>query len=282
LGDVANSIAILDFVGIRSFSILMDKLGGLFTKIARVALFVLVGSLQELSYLFFKIKNGAIGVFTKGLEFLRIAFTALGTAIKFIGTAISIIGRVMLSNPIILVITAIAALAILVIANWEKVKNFFANFFSGLVEKFQNVRDFFTNIFSSIAEKFQSVKTFFADVFNGITEKFQNFIKIGTFIKDFIKEVFDFLINTITDNPIFKIIEKGIGFVKNLIGGGDIKISNPINTVKEAVGLNSPVKPANNSQVYNINISSQGNPMEVAKEVSRELEKQQQLSMVGF
>ncbi|MDR2008101.1 MAG: hypothetical protein LBQ34_03915 [Alphaproteobacteria bacterium] len=260
----------------------MDKLGGLFTKIARVALFVLVGSLQELSYLFFKIKNGAIGVFTKGLEFLRIAFTALGTAIKFIGTAISIIGRVMLSNPIILVITAIAALAILVIANWEKVKNFFANFFSGLVEKFQNVRDFFTNIFSSIAEKFQSVKTFFADVFNGITEKFQNFIKIGTFIKDFIKEVFDFLINTITDNPIFKIIEKGIGFVKNLIGGGDIKISNPINTVKEAVGLNSPVKPANNSQVYNINISSQGNPMEVAKEVSRELEKQQQLSMVGF
>ena len=81
-------------------------------------------------------------------------------------------------------------------------------------------------------------------------------------------------------------LDKGITIAKNLFSSEETKvaISNEgVNKVREASKLGSNLSSNNtsNNQTYNINVTGANQPIDTAKEVSREISKVEQLSLIG-
>lgn len=101
-------------------------------------------------------------------------------------------------------------------------------------------------------------------------------------VKEFFVGFFDWLSN----NGFFKMMDKGISIAKSLFSSSETKVAvsnDGVNKVKEAsmIGGSSSTSSNNNNQTYNINVTGSQNPVDTAKQVSRELAKAEQLSMVG-
>ncbi len=101
-------------------------------------------------------------------------------------------------------------------------------------------------------------------------------------VKEFFVGFFDWLSN----NGFFKMMDKGISVAKSLFSSSETKVAvsnDGVNKVKEAsmIGGSSSTSSNNNNQTYNINVNGSQNPVDTAKEMSRELAKAEQLSMVG-
>lgn len=86
---------------------------------------------------------------------------ALGNVLKAIGAGIvamagafKALGAALLANPILIVIAAIAAIAILVITNWDTVKQWLATFWEWLKVGFTAIGDFFVWIWGKITGVF--------------------------------------------------------------------------------------------------------------------------------
>ncbi|MED4373989.1 hypothetical protein P9216_24030, partial [Bacillus licheniformis] len=56
----------------------------------------------------------------------------LGTTIKWIGSVIGMVGKAFLTNPILMVVAAIAAAAYLIITNWGPISEFFSGLWEGI------------------------------------------------------------------------------------------------------------------------------------------------------
>lgn len=110
------------------------------------------------------------------------ALLAVGTAAKVVAflfsgplvTAIKLVGKVMLKNPILLVIAAIAFGVYKIIKHWNKIKGFFKGLWAGIKQTFKAA--FKSMIFFAampvmvILQKWSVIKTFFANVWSGIKE----------------------------------------------------------------------------------------------------------------
>lgn len=101
-------------------------------------------------------------------------------------------------------------------------------------------------------------------------------------VKEFFVGFFDWLSN----NGFFKMMDKGISIAKSLFSSSETKVAvsnDGVNKVKEAsmIGGSSSTSSNNNNQTYNINVNGSQNPVDTAKQMSRELAKAEQLSMVG-
>ena len=70
--------------------------------------------------------------FKKGIE----TFLALKNAFGIVGGAFKSLGALMMANPIILIIAAIAVAALLIITHWEPIKEFFVNLWGGITAVF--------------------------------------------------------------------------------------------------------------------------------------------------
>ncbi len=112
----------------------------------------------------------ALGITTllAPLAFLKMSISALGggfglfsklamggiSTIKMIGTVFMTVGRMMLANPILLAITAIAVAAYLIYKNWEPIKGFFVGVWNSVVSAFQTGIDWIKNIIRSVDSVF--------------------------------------------------------------------------------------------------------------------------------
>lgn len=67
----------------------------------------------------------------------NVHFPKLGGAIKGIGSIFSSLGSMMMANPVMLILAAIAAIALIIITNWDAVKPFFEWLWNALVGIFQ-------------------------------------------------------------------------------------------------------------------------------------------------
>lgn len=125
----------------------------------------------------------AISKLSLGFGYL-IGYIAKG-AIMF-GKAILMMSRALLTNPIGLLITAIAVAAYLIYDNWEPISAWFSNLWTNIKDYFQTFCTWVQNIWAGATEwvsnAWSGVSAFFEQLWNGITQGFiayWNFV-IGT------------------------------------------------------------------------------------------------------
>ena len=166
------------FTKVRQWADANPSLAGTLTKIV-VGLILFVGGLSALALVlttvlaplaFLKMTLGTLGgsfaLISKGVM--------LGvSAVKMLGTVFMTVGRMMLANPILLAITAIAVAAYLIYKNWEPIKAFFADIWQSLK----------VGVNSAIT----TIKTAFNGGIQGISALILNWSPIGLFYKVFAK-----------------------------------------------------------------------------------------------
>ena len=97
----------------------------------------------------------AVGVVLPVLQ--TMASVILGTvvsAVTQLGMALGLVFKMLMANPIVLVIAGIAAAAFLIIQNWEQVKTWFAEFFDWVGEKWRSLSGWVGGVASTLGGLF--------------------------------------------------------------------------------------------------------------------------------
>lgn len=136
--------------------VLLTGVGGLLVAVGGI-----LGPLAFVRYTF-ALMGGAGTVAATVLRVLStILIGPLATALRLVGTVILFVGRAMLANPILLLITAIAAAAYLIYENWGPIKDFFVDLWGSISEALGNawqfVKDSFNSVVTWIMAKIQPV-----------------------------------------------------------------------------------------------------------------------------
>lgn len=141
------------------------RLFGLTSRQARTAIRLFTGG-------FNLIRSGATGfvsVLGKIMAFARLFGSSLvsvgvkvGQAFMMIGRVIAILGRAMLTNPIVLIGMAIAGVAYLIYKNWDTVKPILVGFWQSIVQSASSAWQWLVGIWSGFT-------TWFGGLWTGIT-----------------------------------------------------------------------------------------------------------------
>ena len=127
-----------------------------------------------------KVKTFTTAVYTTSLKILGFVLGGLSKVFKLVAVGIRILSVAMMSNPIGLILSGIALVAGLIIANWDKVKAWFMSFIEWLrpiwepiVELFslawQSIGDFFYNIFGGMFEWFGDKLSWVGDAISSVS-----------------------------------------------------------------------------------------------------------------
>jgi hypothetical protein len=154
-----------------------------------------------------------VGLLTGRIGLLRYAGAMGGLALRvlpLLANAIRIVGLALTANPIGLAITAIAAAAALVIANWEPVKAFFEGIWDKVGPYFSAAWEGFKKILSwtplgLIVKYWGPISTFFGNMFGGLGK--------------IIGSVFDWISNKI--KTVTETVGKVAGWLSDTFGIGD-------------------------------------------------------------
>lgn len=214
-------------------------------------------------------------IYQKTIKTLSFVCMGVVKAFRAIAIAIRVVSVALISNPIGLILAAIAAIAALIILNWDKVKVWFNSFIEWISPAFSAVTDGIKENWSALTEFFKGlidgIKSFFEPFFQWIEEKFswindmyQNITgKIGAVIdgaKDIAGGVKDFGSGA---------VKSAYNGVKSFFGFGDDE-----NLIKETI---SPKPDMANNRNYNFNfgdinpnIDEAGLKRAVIKEIDRQ------------
>lgn len=158
-------------------------------------------------------------------KFISIASSAIGglvKAIRFVSTVISILSRVLMANPILLLIAAIAFGVYMIIKHWDKVKAFFIKVWEGVKAIFRGfvntVKTIILNFTPAglIYKHWDKIKAFFSKIWDGVKETFWN--------------VIDWIAGLGT-----KFYEAGKNIINSIWEGIKSMVMAPINAVKDMV-----------------------------------------------
>jgi TP901 family phage tail tape measure protein len=198
---------------------------------------------------------GGLNMLGKSSIFANMSFKTLFATIKTGGVAL-------LTNPVFLVGAALAGAAMLIIANWEKVKAFFVGFGAGIAPAFAplfGIGKSLANVFSPLFKVLGSLFSFIRSLFGGDsvdTSKYESFgQKVGTsfryafmpltFVFKLISGVFgligsffNFIIKSATavSNILVAPFKLFISILKSVFGTALNVIANPFGAIKALVG----------------------------------------------
>jgi phage-related protein len=144
--------------------------------------------------------KGAIGFLTPFFNSTTKIKIAIGALIAvMVGpliSAVASLGIALAANPIGLILTAIAALAVawfVVITRWDEVKAYFTKFWDYLGDKFGVFRDIIAAVMApfiyiplKIISNWETISKFFTDLWDGVTGVFQ---RAWNIIKDIVDKV---------------------------------------------------------------------------------------------
>jgi TP901 family phage tail tape measure protein len=103
------------------------------------------------------------------LSFTRLApvITAVGTALRFAGTAVMFLGRMLLLNPIGLAVTVIAGAVFLIYKYWGPLSAWFTELWGGIRATFASVYDWIVGKVAYLMELPGRIKSKFGSLFGG-------------------------------------------------------------------------------------------------------------------
>lgn len=159
------------------------------------------------------------------------AVAALAPVLMAIGTAISAVGAAMsflAANPVVLIIAAIAALIaviVLLVKNWDTVKEKALEVWNRIKEIFGGVAEWFREKFSAaweaIKEVFSKVAEFFGGIWETIKSKFTDLaVSVGDAISGAVRSGINGVISMIenTINGAIRLINGAIGLINKIPG----------------------------------------------------------------
>lgn len=159
------------------------------------------------------------------------AVAALAPVLMAIGTAISAVGAAMsflAANPVVLIIAAIAALIaviVLLVKNWDTVKEKALEVWNRIKEIFGGVADWFREKFAAAYEAikgvFSSVAEFFGGIWETIKSRFTDLaVAVGSAISGAVRSGINGVISMIenTINRAIRIINGAIGLINKIPG----------------------------------------------------------------
>ena len=158
---------------------------------------------------------------------------------------IAAIATAVLTSPITLVVLAIAALiaiVVLLIKNWDKVKETAQKCWEGIKNVFSGIgswfKDKFQDAYNGIKNVFSNIGKFFSGIWNGIKNTFSKLgTSIGNAISNSVKSGINGVISLIerTINSAIRLINGGIGMI-NLIPGVSVGTINTLSLPRLAKG----------------------------------------------
>lgn len=182
----------------------------------------------------------AIGLVTGALALYNIAVGICNGVTWLFNGALAV-----LTSPITLVIAAIAGLVagiILLIKNWDKVKEVAINCWSKITQTFSNIGSWFSNKFqeayNGITKVFNNIGNFFGNVWNKIKNTFSDLgTKIGDAMSGAVKSGINGVLGMVerTVNKFVNMINGAIGIINN-IPGVNISKLNTLNIPRLAQG----------------------------------------------
>lgn len=145
-------------------------------------------------------------------------FTLIKNLVIGFGQALLWLGRTMLANPILLAITLIAVAAYAIYKNWEPIKAFFLELWSGISKwansAWQSITQSASNAWSMITNKVGTVWNTIKGTFNqGVHSVIDIFQYLWTTFKNIIKSVDQ----VFTNNPILNFLLFPIGIPRMII-----------------------------------------------------------------
>ena len=180
--------------------------------------------------------------------------TAGGTSLGFVGELKKIVlgfralSLAFLSNPIGLILTAIAAAGALIYKYWDHVKAFFTGFFEGLRKNIAPVTDVFNGFFTAVKTAFSplmpifsKISSFFSSLFgqsSATKEEIEGLTNAGTKFGEVVAGAINFVLT-----PIKLLIE----FITTAINGINTLIDSAKNlditkSIKEGLGVGDGVE----------------------------------------
>lgn len=187
-----------------------------------------------LGYGFTFLKGGVLsimGIFTQArtaFSLVRLGLTALVPIIKSVGAAF-------MSNPIGAAIGIIAALAAVVIANWEPISAFFKRILAPVIERFQKVREAVIAFWEKTKQVIRDVKEWFSDTWVG---KAWNWVMGGSNKEEKPPKVGDTVssvVNQISATPAVEIPRSEISTASNT---SNVSVNAPI-TINTSPGMSA-------------------------------------------
>lgn len=165
---------------------------------------------------------------------LAAIISGIGGAIGALGTGLKALGAALLANPIILIITAIAAVALLIILNWDTVKVWLTNFWIWLQWLFGVIGEFFTAVWTAISTFFVGIWQAIVNAITaGLTWVQTLWTTVWTAVRDFFVGIWNTVaaaatavwnailaVATTVWNAITGAIGTAVNAVKSVIDGG--------------------------------------------------------------
>lgn len=166
----------------------------------------------------------AVAALSPILAALSTVFGVLSTAIGAVSTALTFLS----ANPVVLIIAAIAALIaviVLLVKNWDTVKEKALEVWNRIKEIFGGVAEWFREKFSAaweaIKEVFSSVAEFFGGIWETIKSKFTDLaVSVGDAISGAVRSGINGVISMIenTINGAIRLINGAIGLINKIPG----------------------------------------------------------------
>ncbi|TKX33232.1 phage tail tape measure protein, partial [Campylobacter taeniopygiae] len=182
-----------------------------------------------------------------------------------------------LTNPIGLALMAIAAIAALVIMNWDKVKAFFINFIGKISSAFSAFGDFFKGVWQGIGEFFSSL---WDSLFGWFSSKFEWLSNAFSKIKDIAKSVASFFGFNEKENTISnESNEIKQNEVRNSLTSKksiETKTSNAVN-----VNVNGTFNISSNNGVFDLKAFAKEVEMSVLNALNKNADKTKQTTIWG-
>ncbi|EAK2109063.1 phage tail tape measure protein [Campylobacter jejuni] len=213
-----------------------------------------------------------VGFLVAKLAGIQFAFT-----INTIRIAFNILKVAFLTNPIGLALMAIAAIATLVMMNWDKVKTFFISFIEKISSAFSAFGDFFKGIWQGIGEFFSSL---WDSLFGWFSSKFEWLSNAFSKIKDIARSVASFFgfneKENITNNESNEIKQNEVRNSLTSKKSIETKTSNAVN-----VNVNGTFNISSNNGVFDLKAFAKEVEMSVLNALNKNADKTKQTTIWG-
>ncbi|MDD2978235.1 phage tail tape measure protein [Aquabacterium sp.] len=243
IGELGNSISAWAAENPRLSGTLVMVLGGLAALLTVVGTLMLAVAGAAAPLLAMRFALATIGI--KGMP--------LAGMFRNIGSAVMGLGRIMMANPIVLIVAAIAAAAYLIYRNWDVIGPFFAGLWAGITATASAAWSWIKSAFLNftpmglIIQNWGGITTFFRGLWTGITaaasagwswirNSFLNFTPMGLIIQNwggittFFNNLWSSIVSGLAALPA-RLMAMGGMLMDGLVNG----ITSRITAVKDAI-----------------------------------------------